>query len=121
MRGHKSIIILGGALQALQLLGRLRDHDLLLLEGSSRCGGWIHTIEKEGFLFELGPRSCRTYGNGTATLKLIDELGLRKDLLPASPSAQVRYLLLNQRLIKLPASFIEFVKSPFFMTLLPLY
>lgn len=115
---HKeSIVILGGGIAALSAAWKLRHHDILLLEGSDRLGGWIHTIEKEGFLFELGPRSCRTYGNGQSTLDLIRALGMEEEILPASPHAQIRYLLHNQKLTPLPSSLLQWSASPFLFPL----
>ncbi len=111
---HKQpVIILGGGIAGLAAAWRWRDHDLVLLESSSRLGGWVHTINKEGFQFELGPRSCRTYGRGMETLKLIHELGLENEILPAHPSAQIRYLLHQQSLVKLPSGLLEWFTSPF--------
>ncbi len=102
MSSKKSIVVLGGGIAGLAAAWKLRDHDVLVLEGSSRLGGWIRTIEKNGFLFETGPRSCRSYGNGGATLKLIRELGLADDILPADPAAQIRYLFHNKKLTRIP-------------------
>jgi oxygen-dependent protoporphyrinogen oxidase len=43
-------------------------------------------------------------------------VGLEGEILPASPSANIRYILKNQKLTKLPGSLLELVKSPFFST-----
>lgn len=117
MAPKESVVILGGGIAALSAAWRLRDQDVVLLEATSRLGGWIQTIEKEGFLFELGPRSCRTYGNGRATLELIHALGMEEEIIPASPEAQIRYLLHNQKLTPLPAGLLEWLVSPFFFPL----
>lgn len=112
---HKaSVIVLGGGIAGLSAAWRHRDQDVMVLEAAPRVGGWIQTIEKEGFLFELGPRSCRTYGNGAATLNLIQELGFSDEVLPASPDAQIRYLLYNQKPTKLPDGIFQWLGSPFF-------
>lgn len=118
MNQKQSIVILGAGIAGLSAAWKLRDHDVVVLESSPRAGGWIHTIHQDGFLFETGPRSCRTYGNGLATLQLINEVGLEEEILPASPSSCVRYLLKNQKLTKLPGGFLELLTSPFFPTMI---
>lgn len=113
MNPKESIIVLGGGIAGLTAAWNLREHDVLVLEGASRAGGWVQTVEKEGFLFELGPRSCRTYGKGAATLELIRELGMGDEVLPAASAAQTRYVLHQQKLTKIPAGIIQWMTSPF--------
>jgi protoporphyrinogen/coproporphyrinogen III oxidase len=120
----KKIVILGGGITGLTLLWYLkREHgpqaSLLLLEKSSRVGGWIQTIKKEGFLFERGPRSCRARGNGLATLRLVEELGLQDQVIGADSSAHQRFLYCQQRLQKIPSGFLSFLFSPLAMKILP--
>ena len=78
----KNIVVLGAGISGLSLAWKLKqkfpeDCKITILEKSHRPGGWIRSIEQDGFLFEQGPRSCRPKGAGLATLKLIEELGLR--------------------------------------------
>ncbi len=61
-------------------------------------GGVIGTGEKDGFRFEFGPQSFLAT---QPLLKLIDELGLEKDLLHADPKAP-RYILSGGKLISAP-------------------
>jgi oxygen-dependent protoporphyrinogen oxidase len=63
-----------------------------LLEKSERAGGWIQTIRKEGFLFELGPRGFRPQGHGLKTKQLCQELSLDREWAYASSHAKKRYL-----------------------------
>ena len=46
---------------------------VLVLEASSRLGGWVHSVRHEdGTIFELGPRSIRIAGpSGFNTLCLV--------------------------------------------------
>ena len=44
------------------------------------------------FLFEQGPRSCRTKGAGQETLALIEALGLQDQIVVPHSDAQNRYL-----------------------------
>jgi oxygen-dependent protoporphyrinogen oxidase len=113
MMHKKSVIILGGGISGIAAAWKHRNDDAVVLEGSSRLGGWIHTIQKDGFQFELGPRSCRTYGKGMDTVNLVHELGLSHEILPADPAAQVRYLLHHGSLVKLPTGLMEWIRSPF--------
>jgi protoporphyrinogen/coproporphyrinogen III oxidase len=102
----KHIIILGAGISGLATVWNLKkkhpDIRLTVIEKSSRAGGWIQTIEKEGFLFEQGPRSCRSSGTGLATLQLIEELGLEDQVIVADPVASTRYLYFNHSLKKFP-------------------
>lgn len=120
----KKIVILGGGISGLSLLWYLKkkydkDADIKLLEKTSRVGGWIRTIRKEGFLFEKGPRSCRTNGQGKATLRLIEELGLQKQVIQADVSAHHRYLYYQQHLQKIPSSLHAFLFSGLTRKLIP--
>ena len=100
--------ILGGGITGLALAWYLtrkyRDAvDVTILERSERCGGWIQTTEADGFVFEHGPRSCRTRGNGIATLELARDLGVDSDVVPASSAAKQRYLYVDGALQALPS------------------
>lgn len=111
----KHYIVLGGGISGLALAWRLQkepDVSVTLVEKEDRLGGWIDTIHIDGFLFDRGPRSCRTRGSGIATLKLIEELGLESETIAASPEAMKRYLYFNQRLTPLPSGLISFLSSP---------
>jgi protoporphyrinogen/coproporphyrinogen III oxidase len=91
------ITILGGGITGLTLAYLLQDtHDVTLIEKTGRLGGWIETYEKEGFLFELGPRGFRPHGEGAATLDLCQKLGLSP--LPCNHSAKRRFVLSKGRL-----------------------
>jgi protoporphyrinogen/coproporphyrinogen III oxidase len=111
------IVILGAGISGLAAGWFLKQKygkavDITILEKSSRVGGWIQTEQKEGFLFEKGPRSCRTQGNGRATLELIESLGLQKEVVVAHTSAHQRYLYHNCQLHPFPTSFLKFPFSP---------
>lgn len=99
----KRVIIIGGGISGLAagwfLNKRFGDTlDLTILEKSPRAGGWIRTIQQEGFLFEQGPRGFRPFGKGEETLSLVRDLGLEQELIAANPKAKKRYLCLNGRL-----------------------
>jgi protoporphyrinogen/coproporphyrinogen III oxidase len=113
----KHIVILGAGISGLSLAWFLKKRmgkkiSVTLLEKSMRAGGWIHTIESRGFLFEQGPRSCRSQGTGIETLKLIEELGLQQQVIVADSAARKRFLYHDQKLKPLPRGPLSFLLSP---------
>lgn len=111
----RRVAILGGGIAGLSACywwRRQPDTDVVLFEASDRVGGWIQTVERGGYQFEHGPRSCRAKGHGVATLELIRELGLQSELLPASPMAKRRYLYYEGQLQPLPSGLASLLRSP---------
>lgn len=114
---RKKVVILGAGISGLSLgwflLKKFGDQlDLQILEAANRTGGWIETVYENDFLFELGPRSCRTNGTGVETLKLVEELNLQNEVVVADPAAHRRFLYIDQKLEALPQSMTSFFKSP---------
>lgn len=122
---HKPhFVILGAGITGLSLGWFLKRRygeniSLTILEKSSRAGGWIQTTENEGFLFEKGPRSCRTKGSGIATLQLIEELGLVPEVIVPSSAAQKRFLYVDGHLQPVPSNVLSFCFSPLMKGVLP--
>ena len=87
------IIVIGGGISGLACAHRLQKDGfaVLLLESSPRFGGVLDTVEKEGFLFDIGPQSFLAT---EALMTLIEDLGLGGELLRADPRAP-RYILLG--------------------------
>lgn len=87
------IAILGGGISGLsaawQLLQKHPTAKISLFEASAHLGGWIQTTQSGPFLFEQGPRTFQTARCPTL-LRLIEQLGLKKDLIHATPGP--RYL-----------------------------
>ncbi|WP_042282385.1 protoporphyrinogen oxidase [Candidatus Protochlamydia sp. R18] len=113
----KHIVILGAGISGLatawflkKLLGS--SVQLTLLEANSRAGGWIQTIHSQDFLFETGPRSCRSKGSGREMLQLIEELGLCDEVIGAHSSANLRFLYFQKKLQPLPSSFFHILFNP---------
>lgn len=113
------VVILGAGISGLSLAWFLKQRHgdrmrITVLEKNMRAGGWIHTIEKEGFLFELGPHSCRSQG-ASATLRLIESLELENQIIVPDASAQRRYLWANKKLNLLPHSALSLLFSSWIM------
>jgi len=89
---------------------------VVVLESSSRLGGWIKTTRNtDGVLYEKGPRTIRPAGlQGANTLALIEELGLSDKVRPVSyghPSSSNRHVLVDGKLHKLPSTFWSVFKN----------
>lgn len=105
----KKVIVLGAGIGGLAAGWFLKQREgsnveLTILEKSSRPGGWIETIRQEGFLFEKGPRSIRTKSLSPEAAQLIEELGLRNEIILPHPDSCHRYLYEEQQLKKMPGS-----------------
>jgi oxygen-dependent protoporphyrinogen oxidase len=110
---HTSALILGGGISGLALARFLKvkygpSLAVKLIEKEPRLGGWVQSVRKEGFLFEQGPRSCRTQGNGKETLQLIKELNLEDEVIACDPAAERRFLWKDQKLQPLRSCFLSF-------------
>ncbi len=111
------IVIIGAGISGLALGWALRQRfkdgiDLNILEKSPRAGGWISSQPVGSFCFEQGPRSCRSRGAGSATLQLIEALGLADEVITAAPAAQQRFIYDKGSLQPLPRNLWAFLRSP---------
>jgi len=99
---HVPALVVGGGISGLVCAYALRKSgiDAQLLEASSRPGGVINSVSRDGFLLELGPQSF----SGTAALRqLCQELGISGEFLQA-PARAPRYVLIDGRLQPAPLS-----------------
>lgn len=115
----KHCVIVGAGISGLALGWYLKKQNIpfTILEKESRTGGWIRSFEHDGFLFDAGPRSCRTRGTGIGTLQLVEELGLQDEVI-AGPILS-RYIYTDKRLHKVPASILSACISPLTRKFLP--
>ncbi|TYZ67706.1 hypothetical protein PybrP1_005820 [[Pythium] brassicae (nom. inval.)] len=71
---QQQFVVLGGGVSGLSLAYFLRRQQprarIRVLEGAARAGGWVHTANRGGFLFEEGPRGFRPSRNGAEMLRL---------------------------------------------------
>lgn len=86
------IVILGGGISGLSAAWYLQKKhpraEITLLEKENRSGGWIDTGP---FQFERGPRTFLV-SKSAALLNLIDELGLKEEILYSDPQSAKRFL-----------------------------
>ena len=108
-----TLCVLGGGIAGLTAahyaLNNPAVKRLVVLESSSRLGGWIQTTRnKDGVLYEKGPRTIRPAGpQGANTLALVEELGLSDSVRPVPyghPSSSNRLVLVDGKLHKLPST-----------------
>jgi oxygen-dependent protoporphyrinogen oxidase len=95
-------VVVGGGISGLCCALRLQQLGVpaVLVEASERPGGMIGTVEKKGFLFELGPQS---FLGTDPLLELVRALGLESELLTSDPKAP-RYVLVRGKLHAVPMS-----------------
>lgn len=107
------IAVLGGGLTGLSASWFLQEagFDVRLFEQGSRTGGLVQTINREGFLFELGPYTMRG-GDYPSTAKLIKALGLESQLLFPSSSDIKRYVYADGSLQAVPSRLHHLFFSP---------
>jgi oxygen-dependent protoporphyrinogen oxidase len=98
-----NVAVLGGGVTGLTAALRMTQagHAVTLLESSARTGGNVRTEAGYGWLVERGPNSIM---ETTAALSaLVDELSLRPERIESEPAAKNRYIVVNGRLVPLPA------------------
>jgi oxygen-dependent protoporphyrinogen oxidase len=97
------IAVVGGGIAGLTAAYRAsKTHDVVLFERETTAGGKIRSEKIEGgFLFEWGPSGFLS--SAAEVQALIDEIGLRADLTPASEAAKKRFIYWNGTLHALPA------------------
>uniref|UniRef100_A0A8C3SA22 Protoporphyrinogen oxidase n=1 Tax=Chelydra serpentina TaxID=8475 RepID=A0A8C3SA22_CHESE len=120
---QRTVAVIGGGISGLTACYQLaRSPNIILLEGSGRLGGWLHSTRTEdGAVFEHGPRGIRPAGTvGKNTLLMVSELGLDADVLPVPgdhPASKNRYLYVSGALHRLNPS--VFVGSGVLRTVSP--
>jgi phytoene dehydrogenase-like protein len=62
-------------------------HDVLILEKTSRCGGLVNSFQKEGFVFDTGPRA---FGNAGILVPMLEDLNIRLPLVKGLVSTGIR-------------------------------
>ena len=101
---NEKILVIGGGITGLTAAWRLREagREVELLEADTRTGGVIRTEEIDGFMAEMGPNTLQETREETA--RLIEELGLTGQRVPAGALAKNRFILRDGRPRPLPFS-----------------
>jgi len=109
-----NIVVIGGGISGLACAWFLkqRGQSVILLERGERFGGVIDTVQKDGFLFDVGPQS---FLSTPLLSRIIDDLGFSAELLKADPKAP-RYILLGGQLLRAPTGPLELLRTPLIST-----
>lgn len=105
----KRIVIIGGGISGLAAAHRLLELtktgqiQLTLVESSSRLGGTIETVQREGFLIERGPDSF--ISEKPEALALARQLGLESQLIQTNEQHRRSFIVRNGRLRPVPEGF----------------
>ncbi len=86
--------------------------NITVLEARSESGGAMQTEFEDGFLIDYGPNS----GLETTPLikELVDEIGLKDEMIYANEEGNKRYILKNDKLHALPMNPPSFIKTKLF-------
>jgi oxygen-dependent protoporphyrinogen oxidase len=110
----KRIAVLGGGIAGLSAAWELERSapaaDIVLLEGSPRIGGLVHTEHTaDGFLLEHGPDALLT--RKPVTQELLAGLDLSAELLRSSDGPRKTYVFRRNRLVPLPDGLVGMAPS----------
>jgi len=99
-----SIAIIGAGITGLSAAYYLQqqrpDLKITLLESSDKPGGILQTVERDGFLVELGPDMFTTRDN--EAFELCCELGMEDQLISTNKDHRGAYILSRGELCKMP-------------------
>ncbi len=102
-----------GLATAVNLLDRATaaglDLKVTVLEKGANPGGNLQTIRQDGWQLEWGPNGF--LDNEPATLRLVDRLGLRDDLVRSSDVTRRRFLLVDGRVQEIPTAPLAFLRT----------
>lgn len=103
------IVILGAGIAGLSLGYFIQlfhpQHEVIIIESTSRPGGWIRSELLDDVLIEYGPRGLRGKG-ASAMMHLLDSLQLNDKVVLAADAAKHRYVLHKNRLMEAPKDLI---------------
>lgn len=113
----RRVVVVGGGISGLAAAFQIRERarergvevDVRVLESDATPGGKVRSESAGGFLAEAGPSGF--LDNEPATLRLVDQLGLRDRLLRSSDAARVRYIVKRDGFHQLQMNPVLFMKS----------
>ena len=104
MTAYASVVVIGagpsGLAAAHRLLELAPDEEMIVLEGEGRAGGWIGTVERDGFVIERGADAILPQGPGF--LEHVERLGLGPALVRTRPDRRGAYVVRSGRLERIP-------------------
>jgi oxygen-dependent protoporphyrinogen oxidase len=110
----KKVVVLGAGISGLTISHLLNKdgYDVTVLEKKDTVGGSIDTVVDDGYLFDRGPNS----GLETHPLiaQIVDELGLKDEMIYANKESNKRYILRDGKLHALPMSPPGLIKTQLF-------
>jgi oxygen-dependent protoporphyrinogen oxidase len=112
----KDVVILGGGISGLSLAWYLKKQhgpkiNITLLEKEEHMGGWFATLEKDGFVFDVGPHYLFTM-ESKDVFNLIEELSLDDQVILSNLKSNVSRLYKQGEIYKIPKTFKEMLFSP---------
>ena len=98
----RRVAIIGGGLSGLAAAYQLAQEgiEFTLFEASTRLGGIVETVRREGFVIECGPDSWVTEKPWARELAI--ELGLESEIIGSNDRWRRTYLLDDKRLVAMP-------------------
>ena len=106
-------VIIGGGISGLSTANFLskKTSDFLILETSDKVGGTINSSKLDGYILENGPNTV--LDNNKAIQELLSDLSITEELIyPNLKKISNRYILINDRLEKIPLTIFEFISTP---------
>lgn len=97
---------------ALALELQSHGEDVQLLEASTRVGGHVRTIRRDGYTVETGPNTLQV--NDPAIEAFLEKHHLLDNAIEANATARKRYIIRGGRPVAVPASPLSGITSPLF-------
>jgi oxygen-dependent protoporphyrinogen oxidase len=106
----EKVVIVGAGISGLACAHYLKKRGIpsLVLEASDRPGGVIHTVRRNGFVFEIGPQFPRF---PASLMQVIRDLHLEAEFI-AGDSRAKRYIFRKGTLHDAPLSPLAFLRTP---------
>lgn len=108
----REAVVIGAGVSGLALAQDLHraGRDVLVLDKNDEPGGCARTVSESGFLFERGPFNLLV--RNPLFESLLENLAERVEVVPPSPSAKRREILLGGIRRKVPMSILEAITTP---------